>query len=290
MGAMENDANRCSFMYADDRRCRNLVQNPGNPFCNYHNRKGEKDSRDVCANARAAEAFFDWLSRHPLDTATNVSEALNVLFFLVVLNRLSVRQTESLIRILRLALKAVPDVHREFSAPSLRSHQKDGERFLQQIRKTLLPAIRGEAEPPADPAPIPPPTAPDPAPPFRPAPFSAEPVEAPPPVPAVASALPSHGAPAAARPSRGGRALPAQVRRNRSAPRRAKLRRRKPPRRLGPASSVADGFAGIFDGLRTTPPSPARVAKLGRALRMHSRDPFRAAGQKLRGDPMNRGC
>ena len=51
MGAMENDANRCNFLYADDRRCRNLVQSPGIPYCYYHSHKAEKDSRDVRANA-----------------------------------------------------------------------------------------------------------------------------------------------------------------------------------------------------------------------------------------------
>lgn len=282
MGAMDHDLNRCNFMYADDRRCRNLVQTPGDPFCCYHSDKVGKVSRDARANASAAQAFFDWLARHPLDTATHLQHTLNLLIFLVVSNRISGRQAETLLRAIRLMAKTIPEAYREFSS-TLRQHDPRGEQFLREIRKTLLPAIRGETEPPLDSAPIPPPTLPDPAPPFPPEPFSSQPIEAPPPAPAAASPLSSPAAPVAARAPQGGSGRPAKVKRMRSAPRRPGHRRHKPRRRLGPASGLANGFAAMLNGIRTTPPSQARVAKLARALGKRSGDPFRAAEQETPG-------
>ncbi|MGH9817930.1 MAG: hypothetical protein ACRD6I_17835, partial [Candidatus Acidiferrales bacterium] len=151
MGAMHNDLERCTFLYADDRRCRNLIQNPGNPFCFYHceaaRKKKEREAvKPAPADGRAARAFLDWLSTHPLDNATHLNRALNQLFFLVLRDRISARQADSLIRTVRLLLKTVPDVRDEFQFPGLRAHAPHGYSFLAQIQELLVFAASQDSE------------------------------------------------------------------------------------------------------------------------------------------------
>ncbi|MGH9793805.1 MAG: hypothetical protein ACRD5G_03445 [Candidatus Acidiferrales bacterium] len=142
MGAMHNDLNRCNFMYADDRRCRNLIRNPGDPFCFYHSEAARKRSEpatptpaDPIEDDVAARVFIEWLSIYSLDTATHLNQALNQLFFLLLRNRISGRQADSLLRAVRLMLKTVPDVREEFQLPGLRAHALQGDRFLAQLRE-----------------------------------------------------------------------------------------------------------------------------------------------------------
>lgn len=149
MGAMHNDLNRCNFMYADDRRCRNLIQNPGNPFCVYHCEAAAKKNQaakptvsdpansDPTENDVAARAFILWLSENALDNATDINQALNQLFCLVLRNRVSARQADCLLRTLRLMLKAVPDVREEFQIPGYRAHARQGHHFLAELRELM---------------------------------------------------------------------------------------------------------------------------------------------------------
>lgn len=140
MGAMHNDLERCTFLYADDRRCRNLIQNPGNPFCFYHCEAARKKNQaatpapaDPADDDVAVTAFLEWLSLYPLDNATHLNHALNQLFFLVLRDRISARQADSLLRTIRLMLKTVSDVREEFQFPALRAHWRQGNRFLARI-------------------------------------------------------------------------------------------------------------------------------------------------------------
>ncbi|MCI0738119.1 MAG: hypothetical protein L0Y72_03680 [Gemmataceae bacterium] len=153
MGAMHNDLNRCNFMYADDRRCRNLIQNPGNPFCVYHCQAAGKKSEpatptpaDPADDDVATRAFLEWLSLYPLDTATTLNRALNQLFGLVLRNRISARQADSLLRTIRLMLKTVPDVRNEFQLPGLRAHAPQGDRFLAELREMMAFAASQDSE------------------------------------------------------------------------------------------------------------------------------------------------
>jgi len=160
MGAMHNDLNRCNFMYADDRRCRNLIETPGNPFCYYHNRARKKPSiNGDKADLRAARAFFDWLAKQSLVSATHLSQAVNVVFLLSVADRISSRRADSLLRLARFLLKSVPDVRLEFDVAHLRKHWRQGERFLKEIQP-MLAAVAPDSPPSTDPPPSDPPPIP----------------------------------------------------------------------------------------------------------------------------------
>ena len=153
MGAMHNDLNRCNFMYADDRRCRNLIQNPGNPFCFYHCEAARKKNQaatpaqaDPADDDVATRAFLEWLSLYPLDTATNLNRALNQLFLLLLRNRISGRQADHLLRTIRLMLTTVPDLRDEFQRPGLRAHAPQGDHFLAELRELMAFAASEDSE------------------------------------------------------------------------------------------------------------------------------------------------
>jgi hypothetical protein len=173
MGAMHNDINRCSFMFTDDRRCRNLIHTPGAPFCTFHVNSQRKKTKPAPADEAANREFFQWLAAHPLDNVTNVNHATNLITLLLAGKRISVRRADALLRLLRVAMKSVYEVQREFDIHLIRKHWPQGTRFLNEIQPLLAAAVPA-APPPTDP----PPSAPPPADP-SPLPFSAA---APPPV------------------------------------------------------------------------------------------------------------
>jgi len=139
MGAMHNDLNRCSFMYDEARRCRNPQETPGASFCYYHARRKEKQEqrKDRASRLLASQALFAWLANHPLDTATQIHGAVNQLFLCVAGNLISARRADSMVRMARLMMKAVPDLRREYN-DSWRSRQmRKKEDFQEEIRLLL---------------------------------------------------------------------------------------------------------------------------------------------------------
>jgi hypothetical protein len=152
MGAMDNDLHRCTFLYADARRCRNLIHTPGSPLCYYHAFPRQK-RKPAPPDERAAREFYRWLAAHPLDNATHVNQALNQIFFLLLGKRISLRRAEALIRVARLQMKSVRDVHEEFTNACLRRHWPQGSTFLHDIQALLASSV--PQDPPPDPDPVP---------------------------------------------------------------------------------------------------------------------------------------
>jgi hypothetical protein len=149
MGAMHNDLNRCTFLYSDDRRCRNLIHTPGSPLCYYHAFPRQK-RMPAPSDETAAREFYRWLAAHPLDNATHVNQALNQIFFLLIGKRISLRRAEALIRVARLQMKSVPDVHKEFTnSEYARRHWPQGSNFLKEIQPLLASVV--PQDPPPDP-------------------------------------------------------------------------------------------------------------------------------------------
>lgn len=150
MGALHPDLNRCNFMFSDDRRCRNQIEQPGHPFCVYHRRKLEKDTRKpvFCAapprRSAAADTFSQWLSQHSLDTATNIHQAVNQLFVLLAAGRISPREADSLLRLARVMIRSSRDVRNELRITSLRELKPVSEKFLAELNKSLVPAIAAD--------------------------------------------------------------------------------------------------------------------------------------------------
>ena len=141
MGAMQNDLNRCNFMFSDDRRCRNPVQTPGQPFCYFHANRSRKKPQSLPSDESAARAFFHWLSTHPLDNATTVNRAINQLFFLVLGKRLSIRRADSLVRMIRLSMKSLPEFREELYRPGLLADSAPlAEQFLSEVEPLLASA------------------------------------------------------------------------------------------------------------------------------------------------------
>lgn len=157
MGAMRNDLNRCTFMYSDDRRCLNLIHTPGSPLCYYHAFPRQK-RKAAPPDQTAARAFYEWLAAHPLDSATHVNQALNQLFLLVLGQRVSLRRAEALIRVARLQMNSVRDVHKEFTNDYLRRHWPQGSSFLKEVQTLLTSAVPQDPPPDPDPATSPPAT------------------------------------------------------------------------------------------------------------------------------------
>ncbi len=151
MGAMRNDLNRCTFMYSDDRRCLNLIHTPGSPLCYYHAFPRQK-RKAAPPDQAAARAFYEWLSVHPLDSATHVNQALNQVFLLLVGRRISLRRAEALVRAARLQMKSVRDVHNEFTNDYFRRHWPQGNRFLKDVQALLATAVPQDPPPDPDPA------------------------------------------------------------------------------------------------------------------------------------------
>lgn len=164
MGAMDNDLNRCNFMFSNDRRCRNLIHTPGAPFCYFHaNPRSKKPKPDSAADGAADRALFQWLAAHPLDSVTNVNHAVNLIALLLAGERISVRRADALLRLFRVAMKSVPDVHKEFiNERVMRRHWPQGDRFLREIQPLLAasaPASPDNPQPSPDPSPDPGPAA-----------------------------------------------------------------------------------------------------------------------------------
>lgn len=141
MGSMRNDVNRCTFMYADDRRCLNLIHTPGSPLCYYHAFPRPK-RKSAPPDQAAARAFHQWLAAHPLDSATHVNQAINQLLFLVLGQRVSIRRANSMTSMIRLAMKSVRDVHQEFIDDEYRRrHWPQGREFLKEVQPLLASAV-----------------------------------------------------------------------------------------------------------------------------------------------------
>lgn len=155
MGAMRNDLERCTYMFSDDRRCRNLIHTPGSSFCFFHANRSSKKRKPASANSPADRSLFQWLATHPLDNVTNVNHAINLIALLLAGQRISVRRADALLRLLRVAMKSVPDVHEEYDGDWHRSHWTQGQRFLSEIQPLLAsPAPPGSpVEPPPAPGP-----------------------------------------------------------------------------------------------------------------------------------------
>lgn len=147
MGASYPDLNRCNFMYADDRRCRNPIETPGAAHCVYHRQKKEKESRPrpprpaTRPRTAASEALFQWFCYHPLDTATSIHQTLNQVVILLATGSLSPREADTYLRLCRLLLKNSSAVRVEFENPRFHSHSVGGENFLAEVRESLVPAI-----------------------------------------------------------------------------------------------------------------------------------------------------
>lgn len=147
MGASYPDLNRCNYMFADDRRCRNPIETPGAAFCVYHRHKSEKDARPKGPRAvtrprtAAAEALFQWLCYHPLDTATSIHQTLNQIVILLATGSLSPREADTYLRLCRQMFRSAPEVRNEFRIRSLSDHKPAGEKFLAEVRESLVPAI-----------------------------------------------------------------------------------------------------------------------------------------------------
>jgi hypothetical protein len=159
MGAMHNDLNRCNFMFSDDRRCRNLIHTPGAPFCYFHANGGRKKPKPAPADDAANREFFQWLASHPLDNVTNVNHAVNLITLLLAGKRISVRRADALLRLLRVAMKSVPEIREEFGNEYRRRHWPQGARFLTEIQP-MLAATVPDSPPPTDPPPSDPPPLP----------------------------------------------------------------------------------------------------------------------------------
>mgnify|MGYP000203410844 CR=1 FL=1 len=138
MGAMHNDLERCTFMFSDDRRCRNLIHTPESSFCFFHANRSHKKRKPAPAPDGAADrALFQWLTTHPLDSVTNVNHAINFITLLLAGKRISVRRADALLRLLRAAMQSIPDIHKEFASDWRRSHWPQGRQFLSEIQPLL---------------------------------------------------------------------------------------------------------------------------------------------------------
>jgi hypothetical protein len=154
MGAMHNDLERCTYMFSNDRRCRNLIHTPDSPFCFFHANRGRKKPKPGAQDAAMRE-LFRWLAAHPLDSVTHVNQAVNLVVLLQAGGRISVRRADSLLRLLRVAMKSVPDVREEFIHRSRRRHWRQGRRFLDEVQPLLAAFAPEVAATPLDPPPSP---------------------------------------------------------------------------------------------------------------------------------------
>ena len=167
MGAAHPDINRCNFMFADDRRCRNPLELPGMAFCYYHRVSVEKKKAAIArATARAAapvaspdaspaaspnatavtDLLSGWLCRNRLDTAAHLNEAINQLFFLMISGKFSARQADALVRMAGLLLKTVPLMKREIMYPLSKEQENLGAQFLVHLREGLAAALQSDQQ------------------------------------------------------------------------------------------------------------------------------------------------
>jgi len=169
MGASYPDINRCIYMYNDDRRCRNVISGPGLPHCVYHRDMLEKKRWSERAqpprrSSAAIEAFSAWLCRHPINTVTSATQALNQVFILVVAGRLSPREANCLAGQIRMFLKSVQGLREEFCIAAFSEHARGGQVFLAELEHTLFAAIAADQRAESAAAPAEPATANPPAP------------------------------------------------------------------------------------------------------------------------------
>lgn len=143
MGAMQNDLNRCTFMYDQSRRCRNPLETPGAPYRYYHARKKEKEKER--GKRLTSRALFAWLASHPLDSVTQINHAVNQVFLCIAGDLISTRRADALLRSARLLHKTVPDIFVEHRSSIRRDHVQTKERFQEEIRHLLLVATLQDA-------------------------------------------------------------------------------------------------------------------------------------------------